>query len=567
MLGDREVNNPYWQNRHSNFTWDQLSRDWKLSTQDAIELRKKRAVDAKMFDQTMEEYVPNIGEEVEMTTTSKKRKRSTRGGGGNSPYTTIPLPPCKVCGGTATGYHFGVITCEACKAFFRRALIHQHDYKCLKDDNCVITDKKLGNCSACRLRKCFHLGMSKGGVRRGRYSIAIRTQAIMEAKARESSDVMETELKRQRLDDTTVEEVSSLEGGGFTFDVFDGLLDISQLSDSAAFPMSESPTNTSYFDETSAISPEYVSRDDTLSMSSSSNGSPLISPTIYVEESPSYTENQELELLIDAIMSCQEAVYPTLKRQYTTAMQQEQMKIYMEFNEKNAMFGDLLNGTVSTEEFQQIFAETGLDLDDRLSMFNKKGNSMEDTIAQYVNFAKLVPGFKTINPKDVAKLLKSAHFEFWMVGNYMLFNSKLGVTTSWDGSHKANKEDCMKFFEKDIIDAQFELADKLKTLNLSLEEIALIRLIILTYTDRCPLVDAGKISALQEKFVECLQYQLSKTQTNPGRRMFRIFDHLLAMRDVTYLNIKANQKFLKEWDFVMHDYPLWREMLSYDGES
>ena len=79
-----------------------------------------------------------------------------------------------------------------------------------------------------------------------------------------------------------------------------------------------------------------------------------------------------------------------------------------EFKQKDEVFGDLLNGTVSTEEFQQIFAETGLDLDDRLTMFNKKGKSMEDTIAQYVNFAKLVPGFKTLNPKDVAKLLKGS---------------------------------------------------------------------------------------------------------------------------------------------------------------
>ena len=25
------------------------------------------------------------------------------------------LPPCRVCGGSASGFHFGVITCEACK--------------------------------------------------------------------------------------------------------------------------------------------------------------------------------------------------------------------------------------------------------------------------------------------------------------------------------------------------------------------------------------------------------------------------------------------------------------------
>lgn len=47
----------------------------------------------------------------------QRRKRSSDGKKVNSgsPYTSVPLPPCKVCGGVATGYHFGVITCEACK--------------------------------------------------------------------------------------------------------------------------------------------------------------------------------------------------------------------------------------------------------------------------------------------------------------------------------------------------------------------------------------------------------------------------------------------------------------------
>lgn len=41
------------------------------------------------------------------------RKKSPRRG--SAAYATVPLPPCKVCGGQSTGFHFGVITCEACK--------------------------------------------------------------------------------------------------------------------------------------------------------------------------------------------------------------------------------------------------------------------------------------------------------------------------------------------------------------------------------------------------------------------------------------------------------------------
>ena len=45
---------------------------------------------------------------------------------------------CKICGDKASGYHYGVSSCEGCKGFFRRSIQKQMSYKCMKDGSCLI---------------------------------------------------------------------------------------------------------------------------------------------------------------------------------------------------------------------------------------------------------------------------------------------------------------------------------------------------------------------------------------------------------------------------------------------
>ncbi|CAF1086903.1 unnamed protein product [Adineta ricciae] len=68
---------------------------------------------------------------------------------------------CSICDGHAHGYNFDAITCESCKAFFRRnALKADGIPKCrLSNGKCAITVSTRKRCKACRLAKCFEKGM------------------------------------------------------------------------------------------------------------------------------------------------------------------------------------------------------------------------------------------------------------------------------------------------------------------------------------------------------------------------------------------------------------------------
>lgn len=85
---------------------------------------------------------------------------------------------CVVCGSPANGYNFDAITCESCKAFFRRnafkdpvrlpiikyifiTFISQTTLECRRNSNCDITSESRRRCAACRLTKCLNSGMKR----------------------------------------------------------------------------------------------------------------------------------------------------------------------------------------------------------------------------------------------------------------------------------------------------------------------------------------------------------------------------------------------------------------------
>ncbi|KAF1753404.1 hypothetical protein GCK72_019961 [Caenorhabditis remanei] len=70
------------------------------------------------------------------------------------------VPDCEICGFESQGFHFGVVACRACSAFFRRTAVcpKWSLKKCQNPKKCK--EGKGGyQCKPCRLKRCYDVGM------------------------------------------------------------------------------------------------------------------------------------------------------------------------------------------------------------------------------------------------------------------------------------------------------------------------------------------------------------------------------------------------------------------------
>ncbi|XP_040831576.1 estrogen receptor beta [Ochotona curzoniae] len=111
--------------------------------------------------------------EPTLPTSRETLKRKVCGNSCGSPVTASPSSKkdahfCAVCSDYASGYHYGVWSCEGCKAFFKRSIQGHNEYICPATNQCTIDKNRRKSCQACRLRKCYEVGMVKCGSRRER---------------------------------------------------------------------------------------------------------------------------------------------------------------------------------------------------------------------------------------------------------------------------------------------------------------------------------------------------------------------------------------------------------------
>ena len=74
-----------------------------------------------------------------------------------------PESLCHVCGDKASGKHYGVMSCDGCRGFFKRSIRRSLDYVCKENGNCIVDVARRNQCQSCRFKKCLVVKMNKDG--------------------------------------------------------------------------------------------------------------------------------------------------------------------------------------------------------------------------------------------------------------------------------------------------------------------------------------------------------------------------------------------------------------------
>ncbi|GIX77780.1 nuclear receptor subfamily 2 group C member 1-A, partial [Caerostris extrusa] len=99
---------------------------------------------------------------------------------------------CVVCGDKASGRHYGAVSCEGCKGFFKRSIRKQLGYACRGNRDCEVTKHHRNRCQYCRLQKCLSMGMRADSVQSERKPADTGDKTITPPMAASSQRIYDT---------------------------------------------------------------------------------------------------------------------------------------------------------------------------------------------------------------------------------------------------------------------------------------------------------------------------------------------------------------------------------------
>lgn len=274
-------------------------------------------------------------------------------------------------------------------------------------------------------------------------------------------------------------------------------------------------------------------------------------------------DDMETLQLINTLVSAQEILYPSMRKHFNKEYTEV---IHREFWEKHKLHDELFGTlkSLSNAEYNSFFLATGIDIDGRIDMLTKAAECMQKEIVKYISFVKSIPGWEDLHNSDKLTLIKASRFEYWLLGKYLQINPELGVTAN-ENFGFTHKQILQMWGNPENMDAIHNFTKKLKKLDLTFEEIALMRGIVVLSRDRFTLREPEIVEKMQWRILQSFIHLIKKTHPHEPLRFARCMDKITQLRELTDLNYKANKNLENFQKSLIQNYPLLYECFTFEG--
>ncbi|KAF2368342.1 Nuclear hormone receptor ligand-binding domain [Trinorchestia longiramus] len=419
---------------------------------------------------------------------------------------------CKVCGDKASGYHYGVTSCEGCKGFFRRSIQKQIEYRCLRDGKCLVIRLNRNRCQYCRFRKCISVGMSRDSVRYGRVPKRSRERESLESRPPSApptpgSGGTEAPLTPTGLSSpingyTTPCDLPSSQGHNNGSS--------NGLSNGVSSTMNNGLSTNGVVNQVMMGNGGEGGIDE-----SSGDGGGRAGVRVVSSSSMMDVEHKQADIY-DFILAVSQAHFGTCN--YTEDKVRDLVR-------KPVLF----NSSISDPDEASSTADA-LD-DQKIRLFQGLSTCVSPSIQSVVEFAKRLSGFSSLGQDIQLNLIKGGFFELWLTRVSRVTSTVDNTLTFADGSY-VTRHHLNLIFDVDFVDSLFNFAVSFNSLGLHDTGIGLFSAAVLFTPDRLGVIDRKNVQYHQDRALEALRTHVSQTsRSHPMDNS--IFQSLLTHAQLT----------------------------------
>ncbi|XP_019951743.1 nuclear receptor subfamily 1 group D member 1-like [Paralichthys olivaceus] len=456
---------------------------------------------------------------------------------------------CKVCGDIASGFHYGVHACEGCKGFFRRSIQQNINYKmCVKNENCLIMRMNRNRCQHCRFKKCLSVGMSRDAVRFGRIPKREKQRLLDEMQSYMNSL---NESAAMDMDSSSVRDVlpspddgNSKEAIGAISRAYHDIFTSSRSSNRSQGRVAKranvtSNNNTSPFSQDASFPQVSSHPNSTQSYQSCPVAPATLCPVAPNDNHPTFhnVDNSHYDYFVSANPNHNQS-HGTTPQSGTSANHNSFRNAGHTTNPPSCPW-KLAPGAKVLACPLNACPVSGAERSSQ-EIWESFSQCFTPAVKEVVEFAKGIPGFQELSQQDQVMLLKSGTFQVLMVRFCTLFNAEDRTVTFLNG--KTYPLSTLRALGMgSLLDAMFEFSEKLGSLGLEPDEMALFMAVVLVSADRSGISDMWAVEQLQEGLIRALRSLINRRRPDDSALFPKL---LLRLPDLRTLNNLHSEKLL-----------------------